>query len=106
MVWRGDIKKHYDNVDKTFIVMNLIDNDDIMTRNALRSVILSELKLSCQSIIDWLDDENNENSETASEFIENLDSEYDICVVIDARTFIFDLLGKPLSELLTVGAGD
>ena len=106
MVWRGDIKKHYDNVDKTFIVMNLIDKDDMMTRNALRDVILSELKLSCQCIIDWLDDENNENSETASEFIENLDSEYDICVVIDARTFIFDLLGKPLSELLTVGASD
>ena len=34
---------------------------------------MSELKLSCQCIIDWLDDENNKNSETASEFIENLD---------------------------------
>ena len=63
-------------------------------------------KLSCQCIIDWLDDENNKNSETASEFIENLDSEYDICVVIDARTFIYDLLGKPLSELLAIGAGE
>ncbi len=37
---------------------------------------------------------------------ENLDSEYDICTVIDARTFIYDLLGKPLSELLTIGAGE
>ena len=106
MVWRGDIQKHYENVDKTFIVMNLIDSNDIVARDALRDVILSELKLSCECIIDWLDDENNENSETASEFIENLDSEYDICTVIDARTFIYDLLGKPLSELLTIGAGE
>ena len=67
---------------------------------------MSELKLSCECIIDWLDDENNKNSETASEFIENLDSEYDICTVIDARTFIYDLLGKPLSELLTIEAGE
>ena len=35
MVWRGDIQKHYENVDKTFIVMNLIDNDDIVARDAL-----------------------------------------------------------------------
>ena len=106
MVWRGDIQKHYENVDKIFIVMNLIDSNDIVARDALRDVILSELKLSCQCIIDWLDDENNKNSETASEFIENLDSEYDICTVIDARTFIYDLLGKPLSELLAIGAGE
>lgn len=106
MVWRGDIQKHYENVDKAFDVMELIDNDDLMTKNVLRDVIMSELKLSCQCIIDWLDDENNKNSETASEFIENLDSEYDICTVIDARTFIYDLLGKPLSELLTIEAGE
>lgn len=102
MVWRGDIKKHYDNVDKTYIVMNLIDNDDSVVKNALRGVILEELKLCCQCIIDWLDEENNENSEIASEFIAKLDSEYDICVVIDARTFIYDLLGKSLAELLNI----
>ena len=102
MVWRGDIELHNKNVDRTFMVMTLVDEDDTETKNALRAIIVKELKLCCQCIIDWLDDENNENCELASEFIENLDQEYDVCVIIDAQNFIYKLLGKPLSELLNV----
>lgn len=100
MAWRGDVEQHFKNVDNRFIVMNLIDKNDSETRNALRAVIVKELKLSCRCIIDWLDDENNENCEVASDFIENLDQGYDILVIIDARNFIYKLLGKSLSELL------
>ena len=100
MVWRGDIEKHYDNASKAFDVLNLIDNDKLDVKYGVRTVILEELIKSCNCIIEWLDDEGNVNSEVARLFIESLQLGYDICVVIEARTFIYQLLGKPLSELL------
>ena len=102
MVWRGDIEKHYENADKAFIVLGLVDEDNTGVRNGIRDVIMNELRLSCECIIDWLDDANNENSETALSFIENLNQKYDVCVIIDVRNFIYKLLGKPLSELLNI----
>ena len=100
MVWRGDIEKHYDNVTKTFEVMNLLNQDDLEMKNGLRTVILEELIKSCECIIDWLDDDSNVNSEISRLFIESLKLGYDISVIIEARSFIYTLLAKPLSELL------
>ena len=102
MVWRGDIEKHYENANKAFSVLNLVDRDNTTVLDGIRDVISNEMKLSCQCVIDWLDDDNNEYSEVASDFVENLDQEYDICVVIDAQNFIFNILEKPLSELLNI----
>ena len=100
MVWRGTIQEHYDNVSKAFDVLKLVDNDQLEVKYGVRTVILEELIKSCQSIIDWLDDENNANSEIARLFIESLELGYDICVIIEVRTFIYQILDKPLSELL------
>ena len=100
MVWRGDIEKHYNNVTKAFEVLDLMNLDDIKGRNSVRSVILNELIKSCECIIDWIDDANNVNSEIASLFIQSFSLGYDIKVIIEARTFIYVLLDKPLSELL------
>ena len=46
MVWRGDIEKHYENVTKTYEVMNLLDQDDLAMRNGLRTVIVEIFKNS------------------------------------------------------------
>ena len=54
MVWRGDIEKHYENVTKTYEVMNLLDQDDLAMRNGLRTVIVEELIKSCKCIIEWI----------------------------------------------------
>ncbi|MBR0369726.1 MAG: hypothetical protein IJH63_03240 [Methanobrevibacter sp.] len=106
MVWRGDIQKHYNNVDKAYLVMGLIDDDDIQTKDGIRSAIVNETRLACECIIDWLDDEENEYSEKSSFFLKNLESGYDVCIIIDARNFIYKLLRKPLSELLNIGGSD
>ena len=106
MVWRGDIEQHYKNVDRAYMVMNLIDDNDIHTRNGIRTAIINEMKLAFEDIIDWLDDEDNENSKKASVFLKNLESDYDVCMIIDGRNFIYQLLRKPLSELLSIEAGD
>lgn len=100
MVWRGDIQTHYDNVSKTFDVLKLIDNNDLQLKNSLRTLILKELINSCNCIIEWIDDNSNVNSEIARLFIESLQLGYDITVVIEVRTFIYELLDKPLSDLL------
>lgn len=100
MVWRGDIEKHYENVSKTYQVMNLLDQDDLAMRNGLRALILEELKKSCECIIEWIGDENNRYSRIASDSIVSLELGYDICDIIEIRTFIYNLLDKPLSELL------
>jgi len=100
MVWRGDIEKHYENVSKTYQVMNLLDQDDLAMRNGLRTLILEELKKSCECIIEWIDDENNRYSQIASDSIVSLELGYDICDIIEIRTFIYNLLDKPLSDLL------
>lgn len=100
MVWRGDIEKHYENVSKTYQVMNLLDQDDLEMRNGLRTLILEELKKSCECIIEWIDDENNRYSQIASDSIVSLELGYDICDIVEIRTFIYQLLDKPLSELL------
>ena len=47
-----------------------------------------------------------ENSKNASVFLKNLESGYDVCMIIDGRNFIYNLLRKPLSELLNIEAGD
>ena len=100
MVWRGDIEKHYENVDKTYAVLDLIDNDQITAKNELREVIRRELQLSCECIIDWLDDTNNENSRKSKRYLESLELGYDICVVLEVRTFIYQLLSKPFTDLI------
>lgn len=100
MTWRGDIEKHYENATKTYEVMTLLDQDDLEVKNGLRAVILEETIKSCECIIDWINDKTNENSKIARLFIENLELGYDICVVMEARTFIYQLLDKSLSELL------
>ncbi|MBQ3407953.1 MAG: hypothetical protein IJH12_01960 [Clostridia bacterium] len=100
MVWRGDIEKHYENVDKTYAVLDLIDNDQITAKNELREVIRRELQLSCECIIDWLDDSNNENSRKSKRYLESLELGYDICVVLEVRTFIYQLLDKSFSDLI------
>lgn len=100
MVWRGDIQNHYDNVSKTFDVLDLIDTENTTLRTGLRTLILEELIASCNCIIKWIGDESNVNSEIARLFIESLQLGYDICVIIEARTFIYDLLDKPLSDIL------
>ena len=99
MVWRGDIEKHYENVTKTYEVMNLLDQDDLAMRNGLRTVIVEELIKSCKCIIEWIGDENNRYSKIASDSILNLQLGYDICNILEIRTFIYQLLDKPLSEL-------
>ena len=100
MVWRGDIQNHYDNVSKAFDVLELIDNEKLEVKYGVRTVILEELIKSCECIIDWIDDKSNVNSEIARLFIESLELGYDICVIIEVRTFIYQLLDKPLSEIL------
>ena len=40
MVWRGDIEKHYENVTKTYQVMNLLDQNDLAMRDGLRTLII------------------------------------------------------------------
>ena len=89
MVWRGDIEKHYENVTKTYQVMNLLDQDDLEMRNGLRALIVEELIKSCKCIIDWIGDENNRYSQIASDYIVSLELGYDICDIIEIRTFIY-----------------
>lgn len=100
MVWRGDIEKHYENVTKTYQVMNLLDQDDLEMRNGLRTLILEELIESCKCIIDWIGDDNNRYSKIAADSIVSLELGYDICDIMEIRTFIYTLLDKPLSDLL------
>ena len=102
MVCRGAVQKHYDNVSKTYEVIDLLDQDDLDLRNKLRTLILKELVKCCESVIEWIDDESNVNSEIARLYIESLCLGYDIQVIIKARNFIYDLLGKPLNEVLRI----
>ncbi len=100
MVWRGEIENHYENVSKAFTVLGLIENDEFEVKNGIRAVILEELKKSCECIIEWIDDENNRYSRIASDSIVSLELGYDIEDIIEIRTFIYQLLAKPLSKLL------
>lgn len=100
MVWRGDIEKHYENVDKAYDVLKLIDNDELSLKDGIRDVIVNEMRLACKCVIDWIGDESNEISQKSAQFLENLELGYDILVIIDVRTFIYKLLDKSLSELL------
>lgn len=92
MVWLGDVEKHYENVDKAFDVLSLVEIDDIPLRNGIRRIILQEMKLACKSIIDCVGAENSSCCERASLFIENFELGYDICTIIEARCFIYKLL--------------
>lgn len=100
MVWRRDIEKHYENVSKAFTVLGLIDYNEFEVKNSIRAVIMKEMRLTCECIIDWLDDDKNKYSQTASLYLETFELGYNINVIIEARTFIYQLLAKPLSELL------
>lgn len=104
MVWRGDIEKHYNNVTKTYQVMNLLDQDDLAMRNGLRTLIIEELIKTCECIIEWIGDENNRYSRIASDSIVSLELGYDICDIVEIRTFIYKLLDTPLSDLLKIEA--
>ena len=100
MVWRGDIEKHNENVDKAFAVLELIDYEELGARKGVRDVILRELELTCKCIIEWIDDDKNKYSQRASLYLESFDQGYDICVIIEARTFIYQLLDKTLYDIL------
>lgn len=102
MVWREDIEEHYNNVDKAYDVLRLLDDNEIEVRNGIQTIILEELIKSCECIIEWLDDDSNVNSEISRLFIDSLKLGYDICIIIEARTFIYQLLGKSLADLLNV----
>ena len=102
MVWRGDIVEHYNNATNAYKLLEIVDLDDISLRDGIREIIVKEMRLACKCVIDWLDDENNQNSINASSFIDKFELGYDICVVIEARTFIYNLLGKSLYELVNM----
>ena len=92
MAWNVEVKKHYENVSKTYDVLNIINNDEISLKNGLRDVIVDEMRLSCECIIDGITDVENKNYKTASAFLETLKSGYDIRVIIDVRNFIYKLI--------------
>lgn len=92
MTWNVEVKKHYENVSKTYDVLNIINNDEISLKNGLREVIVDEMKLSCECIINGINDIDNNNYKTASAFLETLKSGYDVGVIIDARNFIYKLI--------------
>ena len=83
MAWNVEVKKHYENVSKTYDVLNIINNDEISLKNGLRDVIVDEMRLSCECIIDGITDVENKNYKTASAFLESLKQGYDICVIMD-----------------------
>ena len=102
MVVRDEIQNHYDNVSKAFDVLDLIDDDKREVKYGIRTLIIEETINTCDSLIKWIGDEKNVNSEIARLFIDSLQLGYDITVIIEARSFIYDLLGKNLSEILRI----
>ena len=92
MTWKKKKKKHYENVSKTYDVLNIINNDEISLKNGLREVIVDEMKLSCECVIDGIGDRENKNYKIASAFLETLKRGYDIGVIIDVRNFIYKLI--------------
>ncbi len=92
MTWNVEAKKHYENVSKTYDVLNIINNDEISLKNGLREVIVDEMKLSCECVIDGIGDRENKNYKIASAFLETLKRGYDIGVIIDVRNFIYKLI--------------
>ena len=92
MGWNVEVKKHYENVSKTYDVLDIISNDEISLKNSLREVIVDEMKLSCECIIDGINDSENRNYKKASVFLETLNSGYDVRVIIDVRNFIYKLI--------------
>lgn len=92
MNWDVEVKKHYENVSKTYDVLDIISNDEISLKNSLREVIVDEMKLSCECIIDGICDSENKNYKKASAFLETLKSGYDVGVIIDVRNFIYKLI--------------
>ena len=51
MSWNVEAKEHYENVSKTYDVLSIISNDELTLKDALREVIVEEMKLSCQCIV-------------------------------------------------------
>ena len=92
MSWNVEVKKHYENVSKTYDVLDIISNDEISLKNSLRELIVDEMKLSCECIIDGISDSANRNYKKASAFLETLKSGYDVRVIIDVRNFIYKLI--------------
>ena len=92
MSWSIEAKEHYENVSKTYDVLNIINNDQISLKNGLREVIVDEMKLSCECVLDGIADHENKNYKAASSFLETLKHGYDIGVIIDVRNFIYKLI--------------
>ena len=92
MSWNADVKKHYENVSKTYDVLGLISNDEISLKDALRDVIVDEMKLSCECILNEFKDADNKNHQNASLFLDALKYGYDVCVIVEARNFIYNLI--------------
>ena len=92
MSWSEQVKKHYENVSKTYDVLSIISNDELTLKDALREVIVDEMKLSCECIINGISDIENKNYKTASAFLETLKKGYDVGVIVEARNFIYNLI--------------
>ena len=92
MSWNVEVKKHYENVSKTYDVLDIISNDEIKLKNGLRDVIVDEMKLSCKCILNEFKDADNINHQNASLFLDALKYGYDICVIVEARNFIYNLI--------------
>lgn len=92
MSWNFEIKKHYENVSKTYDILDIISNDEISLKNSLREVIVDEMKLSCECIINGISGGENKNYKKSSAFLEALKSWYDVRVIINVRHFIYKLI--------------
>jgi len=92
MSWNVEAKEHYENVSKTYDVLSIISNDELTLKDALREVIVDEMKLSCECIINGISDIENKNYKTASAFLETLKKGYDVGVIVEARNFIYNLI--------------
>ena len=53
---------------------------------------MKELKQSCTEIIEEINDPTNENYQEAKSFLECLQYGYDICLIIELRNFLYNLI--------------
>lgn len=86
------LETHYTNIDKEFDLLNITDLDKKEERTRIRENIMKELKQSCTEIIDEINDPTNENYQEAKSFLECLQYGYDICLIIELRNFLYNLI--------------